>query len=344
MRRYCFALIAPLAIGLLAACSGSPASPGGLPSGASALPPLGGAARERTLPSQLLFVTAQPGTIDIYPLLHPGKTGVIAQITGLKAYQQQLAVDASNDLFVVNNGASADDDYVAEYAPPYDGTPAILSTVWNGQIFYPVGVAVDGNGTAYVTNCGTYCSETPGIFVYPSGATMPSKMITSPAFNTVSYLTVDAHDNLYAFEWNATTYACDVFEIKGGTGKPKPMHLKGLDTGNGGNGLSFDAAGDLYVAGNSSGTNYILEFKPGSHTAFRMIDSMPFTDSPTQLDVGPDHNLYSGVACSFQPCTWVYAYKPKGKKPFEQIGSSQSASFVVGAVTAPNFRLRGSHR
>lgn len=344
MRRFCLALIAPLAIGLLAACSGSPASSGGFPSNASALLPVGSTALKGTLPSQLLFVTTEAGTIDIYPLQHPNQGGVIAQITGLQAYQQQMAVDASNDLFVVNNGASASDDYVSEYAPPYTAAPTILNTVWNGQVFYPVGVAVDASGTAYVSNCGQYCSETPGIFVYPSGSTSPSKVLGSPSFNSLGGLTIDAHGDLYAFDWNANTFGCDVFKIKGGSGRPKALHLKGLDTGNGGNGLSFDAGGDLYVAANSSGSNYILEYKPGSRTAFRVIDSMPFPDEPTMLDVGTDDNLYAAMACSFSPCTWVYAFKSKGKKAFESIGSSSYGIAILGVATAPNLRLKGSKR
>lgn len=344
MRRLTLGLIAPVAIGWLAACSGSPASLSRLSGGTSALPPLGAAAHRRALPNQLLFVPTENGSIDIYPLKNPNKGGVIAQITGLQAFQQQLAVDASDDLYVVNNGASASDDYVSVYAPPYDGTPTILNTIWNSELFYPVGVAVDAGGTAYVSDCGQYCLETPGIFVYPPGATSPSSVISSPSFNSLGGLGFDSHGNLYAFEWNAATFACDVFKIKGASGAPKAMHLKGLDTGNGGNGLSFDATGDLYVAANSSGTNYILEYKPGSRTASRVLDRMPFTDEPLMLDVGPDGNLYSSISCSSAPCTWVYAFKPKGKKAFESIGSSQSSSYTLGVATAPNFRLKGTNR
>ena len=343
MRRFYLALIAPVAIGLLAACSGSAAAPGGLSSSTSALPPVGSAAHKRTLPSQLLFIPDEGGDIDIYPLKRPDQGGVIAQITGLKAYQQQMAVDASNDLFVVNNGASAADDYVSIYAPPYDGTPTILSTTFNGFLYYPVGVAVDAGGTAYVTDCGQYCLETPGILVYPPGATSPAKMITSPSFNSLGGLTIDARGDLYVFGWNDSTFACDVFKLKGGSAAPKAMHLKGLDTGNGGNGLTFDGSGDLFVAANSSGSNYVLEYKPGSRTAFRAIDSLPFTDEPAMLDVGTDGNLYTSTVCSFGPCTWVYGFKPNGKKPFEQIGSS-SAAAILGVATAPNLRLKGNHR
>ena len=96
-----------------------------------------------------------------------------------------------------------------------------------------------------------YCLETPGILVYPPGATSPSKMITSPSFDSLGGVTIDAHGDLYAFGWNANTFACDVFKLAGASGTPKAMHLKGLDSGNGGNGLTFDGSGDLFVAANS---------------------------------------------------------------------------------------------
>jgi len=334
-------LLAASSIAWLGACAGQLSTNAASPGNASVLPP---ASRAHTLPSQLLFVPSEAGTIDIYPLKNPEQGGVIAQITGLTADQQQMTVDAGNDLYVVNNGPSAGDDYVLKYSPPYTGTPTVLQTVWTSKIFYPVGVAVDASGTVYVSNCGTYCTETAGIFVYPPGATTPSKMIGSPLFNSLAGLTVDKNGDLYAFEWNASTFASDVFKIKGATGKPKALRLHGLDTGNGGNGLSFDASGNLYVAATSSGSNYVLEYKPGSRTAFRVIDSMPFTDSPTMLDVGPDGNLYVPISCPFAPCTWVYGFKPHGKKAFESIGSSQNGISILGVTTAPNLQLEGSKR
>ncbi len=130
--------------------------------------------RTGTLPSQLLFVPAENGTIDIYPLTNPSTSGPIAQISGLAASQDGMVVDRAGDLFVVNNGSYANYDYVSEYAPPYTGSPTILNTVWQGETFYPIGVAVDSNNTVYVSNCGAYCFETAAIFVYPSGATSPA--------------------------------------------------------------------------------------------------------------------------------------------------------------------------
>jgi hypothetical protein len=343
MKRSLRALGALCAIALASACAGPSNSAAGFVSNTGALPARGSVPTH--LPSELLFVPTENGTIDIYSLKRPNQSGVIARITGLTASQQEMTVDANNDLFVVNNGGSANDDYVSEYVPPYTGAPTILNTVWKNEIFYPIGVAVDANGTVYVSGCGTYCFEQAAVYVYPGGATSPARAIKSARFNSLGGLAVDAHGTLYVFNWNDATFGSDVFQIAPGSKSPKPMHLHGLDTGNGGNGVSLDAAGDLYVGGISSGSNYILEFKPGARNAFRVIDSMPFTDSPGMLDVGPDGNLYVPIACPFPPCTSVYGFRPRGRNPFESIGSSPyAATTILGVATAPNLQLEGSKR
>ena len=319
--------------------AGAPAVPSAR---ASAMRPSAGAprtVRRGTLPSHLLFLTNENGTISIYPLSNPSQGGPLATISGLTAVQQQMVVDKSGNLFVVNNGASAGDDYVLKYAPPYDGSPTILNTVWQSAIFYPVGVAVDSHGTAYVSNCGAYCSEAAGIFVYPTGATLPASAITSPKFNSLSGLATDSHDNLYAPEWNATTRAVDVFKIAAGTTTPKPLLLRGLSTGNGGNGVALDVAGNLFVGSPGSGSNYILAFHPGAHNAYKLIDSLPFTVEPEMIDIGPDGNLYVPVNCVFSPCEQAYGFKPHAAKAFESIGPSQNPSLAAGVATAPNLLL-----
>ncbi len=108
--------------------------------------------------------------------------------------------------------------------------------------------------------------------------------------------------------------------------------------------MSLDAKGNLYVSATSSGSNYILEYKPHAHNATRVIDTMPFLDEPLQLQVGPDGNLYVPIECPFAPCTAVYAFKPRGKKAFESIGGSNNTLSTFGVATAPNLQLEGTPR
>lgn len=328
---------AAAALALVAAgCAGS--------SDSGSVPPApdgGSAARQvraASLPSRLLFVPTETGTIAIYPLVHPNHNGPLATISGLTGSQQQMVVDAAGNLFVVNNGASASDDFVSKFAPPYDGAPTILNTQWEGALFYPIGIAVDAQGTAYVTSCGAYCLETGAVYVYPAGATNPSNQITSPLFNSLAGIVSDAAGNLLVAGWDLNTGGVDVYSIAAGSSSAHPLHLHGLSTGNGGNGVALDASGDLYVGANSN-SDYILEFKPGKRTAFRAIRSMPFGQAPTSLDVGPDGNLYSGIGCPFGPCPEVDGFRPDRNRAFVRVGTSQSSTFVAGVATAPNLLL-----
>jgi hypothetical protein len=293
--------------------------------------------RQKPLPSQLLFLTTGRGSIDIYSLAKPDQP--LQTIDGLTGSQQEMDVDTGGNLYVVNNG-SIQDSYVSVYAPPYSGTPTILTTAWQGVEFYPIGVTVDISGTVYVTNCGKYCGETAAVYVYPKGANVPAKQITAPGFDSLAGLAVDRSSNIYVINWITATDAVDVFESKTGALKFTPMHLRGLITGDGGNGLSFDAAGNLYVASISSGTNFVAEYKLGKRNIARIIDS--FAQEPEMIDVGPDGNLYVPIYCSFTPCPLAYGFKPAAKKAFESIGTGQSSIGVFGAATAPNLQLEGS--
>lgn len=303
------------------------------------LPPAARAAHTRTLPSQLLFVTQEDGTVGIYSLKDP-KSGPIAKITGLEANQDQMTVDASGNLFVVNNGAYGNYFYVSEFAPPYTGAPTILNTYWKGQIFFPVGITADAKGTVYVSSCGTRCYETAAVYVYPAGATSPTKEITTHGFSNLAGLAGDAKGDLYAVNYNAETGAADVYEVRAGSSKPKPLHLHALISAGGGNGVALDANGDLYVGSTGLG-DYISEFRPGARYAFKVIDNLPFGATPGMIDVGPDGNLYVPLACEGSGCAPIYGYKPGARKPFEEFDVTGYA-YVQAVTTAPNLQLEGN--
>lgn len=288
-----------------------------------------------SLPAELLFVPTENETIDIYDLTDPGK-GPVASISGLHAFQSQMVVDKSDDLFVVNNGTFGNDDYVSEFAPPYGAPPTILSTAWQGGTQVPIGVAADVNGTVFVTTCGVHCRETPRILVYPQGSTVPTQAITAPQFSDLGGLAFDRQGDLFVGSWNDSTFGADVFKIPAGSTTAMPLGLHGLVAGLF-PGVSLDANGDLFVS-SANGTAYVLEFKPGQHDASRVIRPWSFQD-PLMIDVGPDGNLYVPTDCTQQPCPSVYAFKPGAKKAFETVGTTQNIGSIEGVATAPNLQL-----
>lgn len=306
-------------------------------------------AEQSSLPQTLLFTETQNGTIPIYDLSDPAR-GPVATITGLSCIQGQMVVDKSGDLFVVNNGSGGQCFYVSEYVPPYNAAPIILQTIWQGQVFWPTGITVDASGTVYVSNVGAYFFETPAIFVYPTGSTVPTQAIrlTSAKFNSLANLALDQQGNVYAvaMNWNSATsgtVGTDVFMLPHGSTTLKELGLEGLyAVGSTPNGVTLDAAGNLYVSVPGALPLYILEFKPGQRTAAGIIDHWSLTPSwlePTGLDTGPDGNLYVGVGCNGGTCPLVEGFKPGHDTPFELVGATSTSPFFHGVATAPNPKL-----
>lgn len=291
-----------------------------------------------TLPSQLLFAGTGNEAIDIYALQNPNQYGVLAQITyGLVGTQFQMTSDSAGDLFVVNdNFLNGYEQYVTVYAPPYNGTPAYLTGVT-----FPLGVAVDGKGTVYVSNCGAYCSQTAAVYVYANGSTTPTGEITSPAFSSLGGLALDKSGNLYVANSNRTTGASDVLKVPAGSSTPKILGLKGLFNigGPGVATVAVDKRDDLYAGANSNST-YLLFFKHKKRAANRIVDPFSFFDVPGMTAFGPDGNLYVSIDCPNGSCEGaVLGFKPKSGTPFEAVGSPAASA---GVATVPNWLFSGA--
>ena len=312
------------------------------PMAASAMPVAGhvpGAIRQqhRALPANLLFVPTGDETINVYDLVNPNKGGPLAQITsGVVGAQFQMTADEANDLFVVNdNFLNNNQEYVSVYAPPYDGTPTLLTGVE-----FPIGVAVDFNNTVYVSNCGAYCSQSPAVYVYKNGSTTPTSEITSSGFSSLGGLAVDRAGTLYIASADRDTGATTIFEMPSGSTTPQPIALDGLFNfgGVGVPSIQVTGAGSLLI-GNNSNSIYTLGFKLGAHVASRLIDQFDFFDTPGIAAFGPNGSLYIPINCpSNGACEGaVLGFGPKAKTPSVIVGASAPIS-GVGVVPNPEFQ------
>jgi hypothetical protein len=88
----------------------------------------------------------------------------------------------------------------------------------------------------------------------------------------------------------------------------------------------------------------VLEYKPGKHNAFRIIDSMPFTVAPDDDPDRPGQEPYVPVNCVFVPCVQGYAFKPKGKNASRIDRAHAEYNDDAGIATAPNPLLQGGTR
>jgi hypothetical protein len=294
-------------------------------------------ARHAALPANLLFVPTGNETVNIYDLQNPNKRGPLGQITsGLAGTQFQMTADEANDLFIVNdNFLNNEQEYVSVYAPPYDGTPTILTGVE-----FPIGVAVDFNNTVYVSNCGAYCSQSPAVYVYKNGSTSPTGMITSSGFSSLGGLTVDRAGDLYIGSADRDTGATTIFEVVNGTTTPQPIALDGLFNfgGVGVPSIQIDGGGGLLI-GNNSNSVYTLGFKQGAKVASRLIDQFDFFDTPGIAALGENGSLYIPINCpSNGSCEGaVLGFGPRAKTPSVIVGASAPIS-GVGVVPNPEFQ------
>jgi DNA-binding beta-propeller fold protein YncE len=138
---------------------------------------------------------------------------VQGQITGL-TNPQGIGVDPHNgDVYVANTGGSD----VPVFAK--GSTTMIKDLSDAGQ--FPVDVAIDKNGTAYVANIFDTSFGNGSVSVYPPNATSPSRTITDQDFIQVISVAVDEH-HLLVVCYNGTFGGqCDEFPNGHGHGVSK---------------------------------------------------------------------------------------------------------------------------
>jgi DNA-binding beta-propeller fold protein YncE len=240
-----FSLISALA--LLAGCETG--ASGGMLS-FSRLAPLAQPSREAAKHASrgLLYVADYlNGVVLIYR--ESGKNRApIGQITAGISYPNSIAVDASGNLYVVN-----DPQNVQVYAP---GTRTPKETL--SPDVYAASVTVGADGTVYV---GTDCSAcTNKIDVFSGGALTPSYSISDPDVAIVYGMALDAANNLYVVHSDPDENSrISVF--------PPGSHGPGTDLGlrfSAAEDVAFDAAGNMLVV--DALANEVYVYAPNSKT------------------------------------------------------------------------------
>ncbi len=199
---------------------------------------------------------------------------------------ENLAVDASGNLYIADRG----NEVVDVYAPPYNGKPKVL-----GGVVSPQAVSVDRNGNVAVGTDGE--SGVGNVTFYAKGATSPTTIVGPPcmcrrlAQAYVDNVAFDGNGNLYFdAEYCLDDRGCGYFtsgEILGGIKAQSTLLLAGGGTGGvqvTTDGLIAFAAGPGIVAynppqnGNFGSPAQITPLSsPGSTFVFAKNDAVVFS-------------------------------------------------------------------
>jgi len=182
---------------------------------------------------------------------------------------------------VVNQADGSTRANVTEFARG-SSTPFATLTIGLNS---PSTVAVDPRGTVYVNQVEELEGEPHDVvLVYPKGAQVPSRSITLPDGGydlQPGEMAFDGSGNLLvAFSVNVDT--AHVFTISPGASQGADLGLQNPQ----GNGLTIDAAGNLYAGGGGAGVSV---YAPGTTVPFRTMTAPFFAYFMT---AAPDGALY----------------------------------------------------
>ena len=198
----------------------------------------------------------------------------------------------------------ANDDVLAFDASPRAKNRQPLLTIPVGA--HPSGLWVDRHGVLYV-------AAYESVLEYKPGATAPFRTITAGVTGAVA-LTVDAAGTLYVV--NHSGQNVTVVEYSAGSRRPaqtltitEPDSLFGFAGG-----ITFDAAGNLYVAATfyPEANGRVFRFAPGQTTGTDL--GLSAVGSQDGLAIDAKGNLYVGY---FGP---VEVYAPGATQPSATIG------------------------
>jgi sugar lactone lactonase YvrE len=224
--------------------------------------------------------TNSTGTVTEYA---PGSTSPSRTISNLPGNPRALAVDASNNVYVIGNfkaGCCGFEGFGNVYGP----TGKKLLRKLKGVGSFPGRPAFDAQGNLYIPNFETF----PGnVNVYPPGATKPTRAIQD-GIGFPKALAFDASGNLYVLN-NTLNHSTDVTVYAPGSGSVLRTISKGMKTGYT---MLLDSKDNVYVA-NDEGRgvpNEVLVYAAGTTTLLNTITTG--VQYPVGLAFDSSGNLY----------------------------------------------------
>ncbi len=273
-----------------AACSTSSTSPGTTP----------------TSPPLLYFVSdANSNAVTAYPLTANGNVAptqnIVGAATGL-GFPRRVVLDSTMNIYIANAPGGAVAHSITVYAPAATGNVAPIRTITGAAtgLTGVDGLALDGSGNLFATNCGLCFNSTgsDGILIFPAGANgniAPTNSIAGAAttLNGPTSLTFDAGGNLLVT--NSGNNAVLKF-ASGASGNVAPTAtIVGAATGLADpECVRTDAAGLIYVCSNNNSTIAVFAAGANGNVAPMRTLSGAATGllNPTSVSFDTTGNMY----------------------------------------------------
>lgn len=153
---------------------------------------------------------------------------------------QGIIVDKHHQVWVANTNAFNIVAFKRDATTPF--------TTLSDPGYYPVSIAVDGNGTVYAANATGTSGQTGNVTFWKSGSTTPSGTLTDPTMQLVLGIGVDANANVY-ITYIPKSGPPAVMEFPAGsqTGQILPMADTTISD------ITFDSSSNLVMEDGSGG-------------------------------------------------------------------------------------------
>jgi hypothetical protein len=255
-------------------------------------------------------------------------------VTTLHDYGPEgVAVDASHNLYAID--ATGPD--VLVYAPPYTGTPKVLT----GAGVEPTGVAVDSNGNVAVTSLGSPSGGPGGVVFYAKGATAPTNTIPANSkFAGDFYCAFDAAGNLYLDSKNGSG-PFEAGEVVGGIKgtSVKPLTTKNLVQYPGGMQVTESGYIAILDQGNGNGAPTIYAYNPPHGGSLgNPVKTTPLSNANDAVAFAFE-GLHDGFVLTADTFYTLNVRKTARPDHQDQIGQTQVFRYPAGGGATKSVRL-----
>ncbi|MBV9263213.1 MAG: hypothetical protein JO324_02755 [Candidatus Eremiobacteraeota bacterium] len=259
------------------------------------------------------------GFINIYHE-HGTNQSPIGQLTNGLVSPQGIIVDKHHQIWVANTNAFT--------ILGFQRGATTAFTTLNDPGYFPVSIAVDGNGTVYAANAQGQSGQSGNVTYWTKGSTNPSGTLTYSTFQVVLGIGVDASNNVYvSYVPKSGPPAVVEFPAGSQTGQVLPMSDVTISD------ITFDKQSNLVMEDGSGGLG--IWAPPYSGPPSRTLNA--FGNEPT---LGKhEHKVWIAYANFSNPMIEGYDYITGTQVDVITNGWTQNSAIPYGVAVDPPAKL-----